>query len=141
MLNKKGRRRYSAKFKRKAVALAQEWNNITALARHLGIDRKMLYQWKWQQEGRPTRKPLPITTRAAERGNLETLRRENEHLKRVLAEKALEVDFFKGALQKVEARRQSGTDSGETPSTNASGSGRSHCKAKGVWSGCANGPE
>jgi transposase-like protein len=30
------------------VALTQEWNNITALARQLGIDRKMLYQWKWQ---------------------------------------------------------------------------------------------
>ena len=31
------------------------------------------------------------------------------NLKRVLAEKTLEVDFFKGALQKVEARRQSNT--------------------------------
>jgi transposase-like protein len=129
MLEKKGRRRYSEKFKRKAVALSQEWSNMTALARHLGIDRKMLYQWKWQQEGRPARKPLGLTTRAAERGNLETLRRENEHLKRLLAEKSMEVDFFRGALQKVEARRRSSTDSGETPSTSASASGRSHCKA------------
>jgi len=135
MSNKKGRRRYNEKFKRKAVALTQEWNNITALARHLGIDRKMLYQWKWQQEGRPTRKPLPLTTRAAERGSLETLRRENEHLKRVLAEKALEVDFFKGALQKVEARRRSSVGSGEMPYTNACVSGRSHCKAHGISSG------
>jgi len=129
MSEKKGRRRYSKKFKRKAVALTQEWNNITALARHLGIDRKMLYQWKWQQEGRPSRKLLPFTTKAAGQGSLETLRRENEHLKRLLAERSLEVDFFKGALQKVEARRRSSTGSGETPSTNASGSGRSPCKA------------
>jgi transposase-like protein len=129
MLSKKGRRRYSEKFKGKAVALTQEWNNITALARHLGIDRKMLYQWKWQQEGRATRKPLPFTTKAAERGRWETLRRENEHLKRRLAERSLEVDFFKGALQKVEARHRSNTGSGETPSTSASASGRSHCKA------------
>ena len=129
MSNKKGRRRYNEKFKRKAVALTQEWNNITALARHLGIDRKMLYQWKWQQEGRPTRKPLPLTTRAAERGSLETLRRENEHLKRVLAEKALEVDFFKGALQQVGARRQDQSDRGETPSTDSWGKGRSQGKA------------
>ena len=35
-----------------------------------------------------------------------TLRKEVSRLKRVLAEKTLEVDFFKGALQKVEARRQ-----------------------------------
>ena len=129
MSKMKGRRRYSEKFKREAVARTQEWNNITALARHLGIDRKMLYQWKWQQEGRPPRKPLPLTTQAAERGSLETLRRENAHLKRVLAEKTLEVDFFKGALQKVEARRRSRAGSGETPSTSESGSGRSRCKA------------
>jgi len=37
------------------------------------------------------------------------------------AEKALEVDFFKGALQKVEARRRSGKSSGETASTSRSG--------------------
>ncbi|HLA09494.1 MAG TPA: hypothetical protein VJ023_02685 [Pyrinomonadaceae bacterium] len=34
------------------------------------------------------------------------LRRENSKLKRALADKTLQVDFFKGALQKVEARRQ-----------------------------------
>ena len=33
-------------------------------------------------------------------------RKEIHQLKRMLAEKAMEVDFFKGALQKVEARRQ-----------------------------------
>jgi hypothetical protein len=34
------------------------------------------------------------------------LERENARLKRVLAEKTLEVDFFRGALQQVEARRR-----------------------------------
>jgi hypothetical protein len=38
-------------------------------------------------------------------------------LKRLLAEKSLEVDFFKGALQKVKARRQKSGDSGEMAST------------------------
>ncbi len=68
MSNRKGRGRYSEKFKRKAVALTQEGNNVTALARHLGIDRKMLYQWKWQLEGRGPRKPLPFTTKARDGG-------------------------------------------------------------------------
>jgi transposase-like protein len=129
MWEKKTRRRYGDKFKREAVARMEESSNIAALARQLGIDLKMLYQWKWQQEGRPARKPLPFTTQAANRGDLETLRRENAHLKRVLAEKALEVDFFKGALQQVEARRRSHVGSGETPSTNESESGRSQGKA------------
>jgi transposase-like protein len=129
MSTKKTRRRYGEKFKREAVARMEESSNIAALARQLGIDVKMLYQWKWQQEGRPTRKPLPLTTQAAKWGDLETLRRENEHLKRVLAEKALEVDFFKGALQQVEARRRGQAGSGETPSTSVSESGRSQGKA------------
>jgi hypothetical protein len=42
-------------------------------------------------------------------------------LKRLLAEKVLEVDFLKGALQKVEARRQSRGGSGETASMTKSG--------------------
>ena len=43
-------------------------------------------------------------------------------VKRLVADKTLEVDFFKGALQKVEARRQSNTQPGETASTTKSGS-------------------
>jgi len=39
----------------------------------------------------------------------------------VLAEKTLEVDFFKGALRKVKARRQQSGDSGGTASTPTSG--------------------
>jgi hypothetical protein len=35
----------------------------------------------------------------------------------MLAEKAMEVDFFKGALQKIEARRQGSNGSGGTVST------------------------
>jgi hypothetical protein len=41
------------------------------------------------------------------------LRKQVRDLKCLLAKKALEVDFFKGALQKIEARRRSAGDSGE----------------------------
>jgi len=129
MSEKKRRRRYSDEFKREVVGQMRECKNIEGLGRELGLDVKMMYQWKWKEEGRPTRKPQALTTQAAEQGSLETLRRENAQLKRVLAEKALEVDFFKGALQQVEARRQGCGDSGETPSTRTSGSRRSQGKA------------
>jgi hypothetical protein len=46
---------------------------------------------------------------------------ENQQLKQALAEKTLEIDFFKGALQKVEARRQSSGKVGGTASTPRSG--------------------
>jgi hypothetical protein len=47
-------------------------------------------------------------------------RKEIHRLKQLLAEKTLEVDFFKGALQKVEARRQKRGETGETASTSKS---------------------
>jgi hypothetical protein len=39
----------------------------------------------------------------------------------LLADKTLELDFFKGALQKIEARRQQSEGSGEKASTTKSG--------------------
>ena len=50
-----------------------------------------------------------------------TLRKEMSHLKRVLAEKVLEVDFFKGALHTVEARLQRNGKAGAQASTPTSG--------------------
>jgi len=50
------------------------------------------------------------------------LRKEVRELKCVLGEKVLEADFFKGALQKVAARRQNSGGSGETESSSKSGS-------------------
>ena len=50
-----------------------------------------------------------------------TLRKEVSQLKRLLAEKTLEVDFFKGALQKVAARRQQHGITGGKASTTKSG--------------------
>ena len=44
------------------------------------------------------------------------MRKQVRQLKRLLAEKTMEVDFFKGALQKVEARRQRSSSSGEQTS-------------------------
>jgi hypothetical protein len=41
-------------------------------------------------------------------------------VKRLLAEKTVELDFFKGALQRVEARRQKNNIAGERPSTKRS---------------------
>jgi hypothetical protein len=47
-------------------------------------------------------------------------RKEIHRLKQLLAEKTLEVDFFKGALQKVEARRQKSGETSETGSSSRS---------------------
>jgi hypothetical protein len=92
-------------------------NNISELTRELGIDRKLLYQWKWESEGRPTRQAQP-TVRATSVGSL---RAENARLKKLVAEKELELDFFAGALQRVAARRQKAAGNGGTAFTTKSG--------------------
>jgi transposase len=106
-------------FRRMAVARMSSCDNISALAEELGINRDLLYRWRGQFEVTPTVEtpsgPMPEDPRDAK------LREENELLKRALVEKNLEVDFFKSALQKVAARRQRNTDTGERASTTRSG--------------------
>jgi transposase-like protein len=103
-----------------AVERMRNSTNINELARELGVNRSLLYRWRGQLEATPAGE-------AAEHGQASEdprdakLREENGVLKRALAEKGLEVDFFKGALQKIAARRQRNTDSGARASTTRSG--------------------
>ena len=108
--------RYSNEFRRMCVERMKQCDDIGALAKELGIHRRYLYRWRDQLE--PAEKsegPPPQNSRES------TLRKEVSQLKRVLAEKTVELDFFKGALQKVEARRQQSGGSGAKASTTKSG--------------------
>jgi transposase-like protein len=98
-----------------AVDRLNQCENIVALAKELGISRRLLYTWREQLEPLSSGEGPPGTSREA------TLRKEVSCLKRALAEKTLEVDFFKGALREVQARRRRRGDSGETASTLTSG--------------------
>jgi len=109
------RRRYSRKFQRMAVERMRTCENVGELARELGVRPRCLYKWPAKLEaiepGDETARP---STHAA------ACRKENQRLKRLLAEKTLELDFFTGALQKVEARRPRSGETGETESTSRS---------------------
>jgi transposase-like protein len=98
-----------------AVDRLNQCENIVVLAKELGISRRLLYTWREKLEPRSSGEGPAGTSREA------TLRHEVSRLKRVLAEKVLEVDFFKGALHKVQARPQRSGDAGETTSTPTSG--------------------
>jgi transposase len=98
------------------VERMKQCDDIVALSKELDIHRRLLYRWRDQLD--PVEQgegPPPQTSRES------TLRKEVSRLKRVLADKTVEVDFFKGALQKVEARRQQSDDSGGKASTTKSG--------------------
>ena len=108
--------RYPKQFRRMAVERLKSCDNITALAQELGVHRRLLYKWRDQLDPTESAEPSPPQT-----SRESTLRKEVSQLKRVLADKALELDFFRGALQKVEARRQRKENSGEKASTTKSG--------------------
>ena len=106
-LQMRRKRFYTEEFRRLAVARMQGCHNISALAKELELPRRLLYRWQMRLEG-----PVaPIASRSS------GLDEENRLLKQLLAEQTLEVDFFKGALQKIAARRQADGGIGETAST------------------------
>jgi transposase-like protein len=107
--------KFSKAFRQMAVDRLTQCDNIVELAKELGISRRLLYTWREKLEPMESGAGPPATSRES------TLRHEVSRLKRVLAEKVLEVDFFTGALQQVEARRQRSGKAGAPASTTRSG--------------------
>ena len=112
---KKRVEKFPKAFRQMAVDRLTQCDNIVALAKELGISRRLLYTWREKLEPVERSEGPPTNSRET------TLRKEVSRLKRVLAEKVLEVDFFKGALHTVEARRQRSGIAGAQASTPTSG--------------------
>ena len=102
-MERKKRERYSEEFRREAVQQMKSCDNILKLSRELGIHRRLLYNWR---ERLDESNPAPLRSREF------ILRKEITKLKRLLANKTMEVDFFRRALQKVGARRRQSIASG-----------------------------
>ena len=116
-------RRHTLEFKRQVVERMKACKNIHELARELKIERKLLYTWKYQFEGRPEPRHANLGITAEERKDKQ-LREEITKLKASLADKTLQNDFFRSALLKVKEGRQRSTETGASASTTSSGRGR-----------------
>jgi transposase-like protein len=116
-------RRHTVEFKRQAVERMKTCQNIDKLARELKIQRKLLYTWKYQFEGRPEPRHANLGIAAEDRKEKQ-LRAEIAKLKATLADKTLEIDFFRSAWLRVKERRQSKSTPGGSASTKPSGRGR-----------------
>ena len=116
-MDRKPRERYDEKFRRSAVKRMLACDNIVRLSRRLGVHRRLLYKWRNDQEALYFRADdsVPVCN-----SRESALRRELSRVKRLLAEKTVELDFFRSALQRVEARRQETSVSGERASTRRS---------------------
>jgi len=113
---KKKINKYPTGFRKLALERMKTCRNVSELSAELGVHRTQLYKWRRAMEAADDGYGPPAYSQER------SLRKEIRELKRVLGEKVLEADFFKGALQKVEARRQSSGDSGGTASSSRSGS-------------------
>jgi len=113
------RRQFSREFKLMAVQRMEASGNVTALAEELGVRREMLYEWSrayaaggaegLRNPGRP--RPMAVSPEAVDE------QRRIAALERKVGEQALLIDFFKGALQRIEGSRQPSDRPGGTASS------------------------
>ncbi|HEU5232972.1 MAG TPA: transposase, partial [Terriglobales bacterium] len=82
------------------------------LAAEIGIPQRQLYSWRRDVE----RWQLGQVGAEQRLTQEQRLQRENQRLKQALAGKVVEVDFLRGALRRIEARRQHSNAAGETAS-------------------------
>lgn len=140
------KRKFSTEFRREAVARLKDCSSVTGLARELGIRRKWLYEWKKQfpelcggvagkeeSAGGGSRRSRRTQQAPGEllvgdpgaAGEQRRLRERIGELERLTASQALEIDFFRGALRRVNERRAANEPSGAKASTVKSGPERS----------------
>ena len=111
-------RKYGEDFRQTALERMKACEDVSALAGELGVSRPQLYRWRNEALGR---KPEPRSEAWLKEKADERQRRRIAELERLVARQALELDFFKGALLRIEEnRRKWGQNSGK-PSTSKSG--------------------
>jgi transposase len=126
------RRRFGRAFKLAVVRRMEAGESGTALAREHGIKRTILYRWRdavrdggdealRDGPGRPNRveKAAMALARgpAARARDLSEARRQIAELERKVGEQQVALDFFKGALRRIEATRRLEGEPGVTTSS------------------------
>lgn len=112
MANIKRAKRRGLEFWQGAVARVKAGENLAEVASDLGVDRRGLSRWQEKLDPEMLR---------SDRRREKALVTEVEQLQKALAEKVLEVDFFRGALHKVEGRRRQSKNCGGPGSMTRSG--------------------
>ena len=138
-------RRFSREFKLAALARMEAGENVSALARALGVRRKYLYQWRerfrlggavaLRSRGRPTKAEvlaivagssgaLPaasaVMPASAPPDELARAQRRIAELERKVGDQQVDLDFFRRALRQVREARQRSGGPGGTASTRSS---------------------
>jgi transposase-like protein len=124
--DRKKRRSFTRAFKLSVLARMEQTESIVGLARELGLERKLLYCWreKYAAGGAENlrRAGRPAAAGSAERNQpgepavhaVPDAQQRVAALERKIAQQAMELDFFRAALQRVRGpRRTSGGPGGK----------------------------
>lgn len=123
------RRSFSLDEKRAVLARLAAGVSLSRLAAELGVHRQLIYKWRdadragrlGVRRGRPTKAEALVRAAAnRDQSELEAARRRVAELERKVGRQELELDFFRGALQRIEALRQLSTKPGATGSSRRS---------------------
>src|SRR5215510_520419 len=94
--------RWPVEFRQRAVERMKSCcQNVKVLAKELGVARQLLYVWKQQAEGRKKASEPGASEDPRDR-RIRDLEKQVGDLKGVIGQKTLEVDFFPGALRRIE---------------------------------------
>jgi transposase len=119
-------RSFSLEFKREALARLGAGELVAALAREFGVSRQHIYKWKdaertgamGRRRGRPTKlEAMARQAALAETNEVALARRRIAELERKVGQQAVELDFFRGALRRIEASRRASEAPGVTGSS------------------------
>ena len=120
----KDRRLFSREFKLAALARLEAAGNVVGVARELGIRRELLYKWQakfaaggaaaLRTSGRPRPAAAGLSPEALDASDRIAA------LERKVGQQAFELDFFKGALRRIEASRRPSDGPGVTASSRRS---------------------
>ena len=114
------RRKYDEAFRQAVLERLKTCKNVSALVSELQVSRAQMYRWRDEALGRiPV--PNPKTAAQIEEKKEERQQRRIAELERLTARQALELDFFKGALQRIEENRRKREQTSGTTSTSKSG--------------------
>jgi transposase-like protein len=112
---KGGSERRRPEIKRDALDRMRTTTNICKLSKELGIPRRTLYAWRDRELVRVEKLKRKPETREQQ------LEQEVARIKQALGEATLDLDFFRGALQKIWDRQQPSSAVGGSASTSKSG--------------------
>ena len=133
-MSKTEARSFSRAFKLDVVRRMEAGENVSALSREVEVKREVLYRWRdafriggeaaLRLRGRPSKADAVVMQLArgvaGKADDLAEARWQIDQLQRKVGQQALDLDFFKAALRRIEALRRPSDRSGVTASSRTS---------------------